>query len=100
MKYRAFTRLMVATLLGVLATPLGLAGQNEQAAQDSTRNVEHEHFRVRSTTFEDGTELPLSMINNIQTSGVNACTPNGNAGGNQSPELSWSPGKHSTRVTW
>ena len=37
------------------------------------------------------------MINNIQTNGVNACTPNGNAGGNQSPELSWTPGKHSTK---
>ncbi len=97
MKYGAFTRLMVATLLGVLATPLGLAGQNEQAAQDSTGNVEHEHFRVRSTTFEDGTELPLSMINNIQTNDVNACTPNGNAGGNQSPQLSWTPGKHGTK---
>ena len=88
---------MVATLLGVLATPLGLAGQNEQAAQDSTRNDEHQRFRLRSTTFEDGTGLPLSMINNIQSNGVKACTPNGNAGGNQSPGLSWTPGRHGTK---
>ena len=33
------------------------------------------------------------MINSILNNGVTACTPNGGAGGNQSPELSWTPGK-------
>lgn len=56
-------------------------------------------FRVSSTTFSNGTTLPLSMINNIPNSmgTANSCTPNGAAGGDQSPELSWTHAKRGTK---
>jgi hypothetical protein len=41
-------------------------------------------------TFANDTFLPLSAIHNIIVNGVNACSPNGAPGGNESPELSWS----------
>jgi Raf kinase inhibitor-like YbhB/YbcL family protein len=46
-------------------------------------------FQLRSTTFTNDTTLPISTINNIVVSGVNACSINGAPGGDQSPELSW-----------
>ncbi len=46
-------------------------------------------FQLSSTTFTNDTTVPLSMIYNDVVNGSNACSLNGSAGGNQSPELSW-----------
>lgn len=46
-------------------------------------------FQLSSTTFTNNTILPISMIDNITVNGSNACSVDGSAGGNQSPELSW-----------
>lgn len=54
-------------------------------------------FTLTSTTFENGQTLPLSTIYNNITNGVNACTPNGAAGGDESPELSWSNAPRGTQ---
>ncbi|HZU11111.1 MAG TPA: YbhB/YbcL family Raf kinase inhibitor-like protein [Pseudacidobacterium sp.] len=48
-------------------------------------------FAVTSDTFRDGATLPLSMIYNSVSNGVNACTADGSAGGNASPQLTWTP---------
>ena len=54
-----------------------------------TPAVNPKSFRLSSTTFANGTTLPLSMINNNIVNGVNVCSLDGAPGGNQSPELSW-----------
>jgi Raf kinase inhibitor-like YbhB/YbcL family protein len=46
-------------------------------------------FRASSTTFSDNAILPVSMIDNIPNGTSNSCTVGGIAGGNQSPEVSW-----------
>jgi Raf kinase inhibitor-like YbhB/YbcL family protein len=46
-------------------------------------------FQISSTTFTNGQTLPLVVINNIVSNGVNSCSLTGAAGGNESPELSW-----------
>jgi Raf kinase inhibitor-like YbhB/YbcL family protein len=56
-----------------------------------------EHLRVSSTTFFDNGVLPISMIDNIVSSGTNTCTVNGAPGGNQSPEVSWRDAPRGTR---
>lgn len=59
-------------------------------------------FRVSSSTFPNNGTLPLSMLNNILgTNGLNTCSIDGSAGGDQSPELSWTrpiPGTRSLAV--
>jgi Raf kinase inhibitor-like YbhB/YbcL family protein len=54
-------------------------------------------FRLSSTTFANKATLPLSMIDNIIENGVNICSINGAPGGDQSPELSWTPPPRGTR---
>jgi hypothetical protein len=46
-------------------------------------------FEARSVTFSNGTTLPVSAIANILVGGSNICSLDGSAGGNQSPQLSW-----------
>jgi Raf kinase inhibitor-like YbhB/YbcL family protein len=46
-------------------------------------------FQLSSTTFTNGSTLPISMIYDDMVNGSNACSLNGSPGGNQSPELSW-----------
>jgi len=55
-------------------------------------------FRVSSSTFANGTTLPISAINNIISNGVNVCSIDGSAGGNQSPALSWRNAPQRTRT--
>lgn len=50
---------------------------------------EESRFEVHSATFQNGTTLPQSTIANILVGGSNICTLDGSAGGNQSPQLSW-----------
>lgn len=54
-------------------------------------------FQLTSTTFQNGTILPISTIDNIVVNGVNACSINGAPGGDQSPELSWTGAPPGTR---
>ena len=76
--------LALSLTLLVLLIPL------KSKAGDDERESEH-RFRVRSTTFQNNATLPLSMIFTLSSSptGPNSCTLDGSAGGNQSPELSW-----------
>jgi Raf kinase inhibitor-like YbhB/YbcL family protein len=56
-------------------------------------------MRLQSDTFVDGHTLPLSMINNMpNANGQNTCTASGDAGGNQSPQLSWDSVPAGTRT--
>lgn len=63
------------------------------SAQDSQDNK----FHVSSTTFENNTTLPLSMIYNYQVNGVNICSINGAPGGDESPQLAWTNAPSGTR---
>jgi hypothetical protein len=56
-----------------------------------------EPFRLSSTTFSNGSTLPLSTILNNQVNGVNTCTANGAPGGDESPELHWTGTPRGTR---
>ncbi len=66
--------------LGALATMRPAV----HAMQIPAADWEH-RFRVTSTTFQNGTEVPMSMV-------YSGC-----GGGNQSPELSWSRAPRDTR---
>ena len=48
-----------------------------------------ESFQLRSTTFSNGSTLPISTILNNQVNGVNTCSASGAAGYDESPELFW-----------
>lgn len=56
-----------------------------------------EPFHLNSNTFSNGSTLPLSTILNNPMNGVNTCSPNGAAGGDESPQLSWSGAPRGTR---
>jgi Raf kinase inhibitor-like YbhB/YbcL family protein len=62
-------------------------------------HADDEGFRLhlRSSTFENGGTLPLSMVDNIVSNGVNVCTADGSAGGNESPALAWERAPAKTR---
>jgi len=55
-------------------------------------------FQLTSSTFANGATLPISMIDNRVSNGVNVCSVDGSTGGNQSPELSWSNAPLSTKT--
>jgi Raf kinase inhibitor-like YbhB/YbcL family protein len=56
-------------------------------------------MEVHSTTFTDGGELPISMIfESPNANGTNACSVDGSAGGNTSPELSWTNAPRGTET--
>jgi Raf kinase inhibitor-like YbhB/YbcL family protein len=49
------------------------------------------HLRLSSTTFKDGGTLPLvTIFDSPGANGLNSCTADGSAGGDESPQLSWS----------
>jgi Raf kinase inhibitor-like YbhB/YbcL family protein len=56
-----------------------------------------ESFQLHSTTFSNGSTLPISTILNNQVNGVNTCSATGAAGGDQSPELSWTGAPRGTQ---
>ena len=83
--------------LAVLAVTLGLCGP---ASSQGMRESD-ERFELHSATFENYATLPLSAIDNITVNGSNVCSLGGSAGGNQSPQLSWTNpprGTHSFAV--
>jgi hypothetical protein len=73
-----------------------LASANLAPAQD-WRGDQDRRFQVSSTTFENNTTLPISAINNIQYEGSNVCSIDGSAGGDESPELSWTNAPRGTK---
>lgn len=77
----------ISLVAGVALTLSILAGSAE--AQES--------FQLHSTTFSNGSTLPLSTILNNQVNGANTCTANGAAGGDESPELSWTGAPRGTQ---
>jgi len=89
-------KLRIGCLLTVLLTLVLLPCVRISGAETSDSDWEHS-FRVHSTTFENHSILPISMIHNIIVSGVNACSINGATGGNESPELSWTGVPRGTR---
>jgi len=84
MKAKAFAWITVA----MLAATAAAAGGDFPA----------DHFRVSSSTFSDDGVLPISMVDNIASGGVNGCSIDGSPGGDQSPELSWSHAPPGTRT--
>jgi Raf kinase inhibitor-like YbhB/YbcL family protein len=50
------------------------------------------------TEHDGGYILPISTISNIPSGGVNVCSIDGSAGGDQSPELSWSGAPSDTQT--
>jgi Raf kinase inhibitor-like YbhB/YbcL family protein len=80
---RTSSRKSVAALLPAGAA-LMLLASSAHPQDDGTF-----HLRLTSHSFQNGHTLPLSMIDNAEENGVNRCTPNGSAGGNESPELAW-----------
>ena len=56
-----------------------------------------DQFVLSSTTFENNGFLPISAIYNYPVNGVNVCSVDGSAGGDESPELSWANTPRGTR---
>jgi Raf kinase inhibitor-like YbhB/YbcL family protein len=77
---------LAAALVAAALAPLARADEDEGF-----------RLRVNSSTFRDGGTLPLSMVDNIVQNGVNVCTADGSAAGNESPELSWEHAPPRTR---
>lgn len=82
--------------LTVLFVSLGMSLTAQVKSVDGNDD-ERDRFRVRSTTFENNTTLPISAIHNITVNGSNGCSIDGAPGGNESPELSWTDAPRRTR---
>lgn len=78
-------------IAGVAIVLCALAGTS--IAQDDGRRG----FQLTSTAFVNYSELPISTILNNQVNGVNTCSANGAAGGDTSPELSWTGAPEGTQ---
>lgn len=74
--------------LGLLAVVFLFAGAMGPIA-NAQQNPFFPSFQLHSPAFENGGTLPLSSVLNYPANGVNSCTANGAAGGDQSPALSW-----------
>lgn len=75
------------------------AGVRVNGTETNDSNSEH-RFQLHSTTFANDTTLPLSTIATFPASSTNpsnSCTFNGEPGGDQSPELSWTGTPEGTR---
>jgi len=75
--------------IGCLTLLLLSLSLSAAAQRSGTQVAGPNSFQLSSTTFTNGATLPISMINNIIVKGSNFCSIDGSAGGNQSPELSW-----------
>lgn len=63
----------------------------------TTAQASDDAFQLTSMTFQNGSTLPISMIDNIVQNGSNTCSVDGSTGGDQSPELSWTHAPRGTR---
>ena len=73
-----FPLLTAAALITILSTSAAA-----QVARPSRA------FNLFSSTVTDGSTMPISTIDNIVQNNVNVCSIDGAAGGNMSPDLSW-----------
>jgi len=91
-------KLRIGCLFTVLLTLVLLPGVRTSGAETSDSGWE-QSFRLHSTTFARNATLPLSTIANFSSSAPNSnpCTFNGEPGGDQSPELSWTGVPEGTR---
>lgn len=79
--------LLVAFSLISSVTPLSFAQTSHEP-----------RFQVTSSTFTNDGKLPLIAIHNVLVNGKNVCTSTGAAGGNESPELSWTNAPADTKT--
>ena len=92
-----FTMRKELWLVASIGLALGVLPAKSLAQEESRFES---RFRLTSTTFANGTSMPISTINNYPVSPVNntnSCSIDGSPGGNQSPELSWTD---APRRTW
>jgi Raf kinase inhibitor-like YbhB/YbcL family protein len=68
---------------------IGLAAGFVLALTMLSAGATAQEFQLHSSTFGSGSTLPISTILNNQVNGVNTCSINGAAGGDESPQLSW-----------
>jgi Raf kinase inhibitor-like YbhB/YbcL family protein len=68
---------------------IGLAAGIALALTVLSAGAAAQEFQLHSSTFNNGSTLPISTILNNQSNGVNTCSINGAAGGDESPQLSW-----------
>jgi Raf kinase inhibitor-like YbhB/YbcL family protein len=83
---------LLLLLLSLSAAAQGTSKQDtgkQGTGKDAARADSQGPFQLSSTTFANGSTLPISMINNNLVNGSNTCSIDGSPGGNQSPELSW-----------
>ena len=96
MKVNLFVMALCVALSG-----LAQAQDDQGNSQDDQGGSQHPfRFQLNSTTFANNdAQLPLIMIAtfNANGPGTNSCTSNGEAGGNQSPELQWTRAPGGTR---
>jgi Raf kinase inhibitor-like YbhB/YbcL family protein len=76
---------------------IGLAAGFALALTVMSAGAAAQEFQLHSSTFNNGSTLPISTILNNQSGGVNTCSINGAAGGDQSPELSWTGAPRGTQ---
>jgi Raf kinase inhibitor-like YbhB/YbcL family protein len=72
-------------VLAVMVLPVVIMQRGGEGSAISQGN-----FQISSTTFQNDTFVPISMILNFPVNGVNACSVDGSAGGDMSPEVAWS----------
>lgn len=85
------TALALTTLGTAMALTLARADDQWGGGDEGHR------MELTSTTFNDDGTLPPSTIDDIPVNGVNACTADGSAGADQSPQLSWRHAPRNTR---
>jgi Raf kinase inhibitor-like YbhB/YbcL family protein len=76
---------------------IGLAAGFALALTVFSAGATAQEFQLHSSTFSNGSTLPISTILNNPSNGVNTCSINGAAGGDQSPQLSWTGAPRGTQ---
>jgi len=86
--------------LTLMLLPLSLSASVPLNRAERGNPNDDDHFRLTSSTFQNKGTLPLSTIFNSPSSSnptLNACTVDGRAGGDESPQLSWTGAPQGTR---
>ena len=87
-------RMLASLALGIWAVSL-----NVTALADDAEPWDKKKMELTSTTFTDGSVLPISMIfESPNAQGTNACSIDGSPGSNTSPELSWTNAPRGTQT--
>src|SRR5271170_4717201 len=86
-------------ILASLALGIWAIGLNVTALADDAEQWDKKKMELTSTTFTDGSVLPISMIfESPNPQGTNACSIDGSPGSNTSPELSWANAPRGTQT--